>query len=117
MTGKAIHYTLLLGVPTYLHGLRSALIGACGYSLALSIILAVVFFVSHNVAQSKPVESPATRDVLFAPAPARDWGVQQVLSSCSWGGTVGNFFTGGLNLQARAPRRARTRMRAPPPAP
>jgi hypothetical protein len=29
----------------------------------------------------------------------RDWGVQQVLTSANWGGVVGNFFTGGLNLQ------------------
>lgn len=31
----------------------------------------------------------------------RDWGVQQVLTSANWGGVVGNFFTGGLNLQVR----------------
>ena len=29
----------------------------------------------------------------------RDWGVQQVLTSANWGGTIGNFMTGGLNLQ------------------
>jgi fatty acid desaturase len=29
----------------------------------------------------------------------RDWGVQQVLTSANWGGVIGNFFTGGLNLQ------------------
>jgi fatty acid desaturase len=29
----------------------------------------------------------------------RDWGVQQVLTSANWGGVVGNFMTGGLNLQ------------------
>lgn len=29
----------------------------------------------------------------------RDWGVQQVLTSANWGGAVGNFMTGGLNLQ------------------
>lgn len=31
----------------------------------------------------------------------RDWGVQQVLTSANWGGVIGNFFTGGLNLQVR----------------
>jgi fatty acid desaturase len=30
---------------------------------------------------------------------ARDWGMQQILTSANWGGAVGNFFTGGLNLQ------------------
>lgn len=29
----------------------------------------------------------------------RDWGEQQVLTSANWGGVVGNFMTGGLNLQ------------------
>ena len=29
----------------------------------------------------------------------RDWGVQQVLTSANWGGVIGNFMTGGLNLQ------------------
>lgn len=28
-------------------------------------------------------------------------GVAQVLTSANWGGVVGNFFTGGLNLQVR----------------
>jgi fatty acid desaturase (delta-4 desaturase) len=31
----------------------------------------------------------------------RDWGMQQVLTSANWGGVIGNFFTGGLNLQVR----------------
>jgi len=29
-------------------------------------------------------------------------GVQQVLTSANWGGVVGNFMTGGLNLQVIA---------------
>jgi acyl-lipid (7-3)-desaturase (Delta-4 desaturase) len=29
----------------------------------------------------------------------RDWGVQQVATSANWGGVIGNFMTGGLNLQ------------------
>jgi fatty acid desaturase (delta-4 desaturase) len=29
----------------------------------------------------------------------RDWGEQQVLTSANWGGVIGNFMTGGLNLQ------------------
>jgi fatty acid desaturase (delta-4 desaturase) len=29
--------------------------------------------------------------------------VQQVLTSANWGGVVGNFFTGGLNLQVIIP--------------
>lgn len=98
--GKAIHYSLLLAVPYALHGPAAALAGAAGYSITLSIILAMVFFVSHNVPESKPLPAGAdTREVLFKEVAERDWGVQQVLASCSWGCTVGNFFTGGLNLQ------------------
>jgi hypothetical protein len=40
--------------------------------------------------------------VLYTPLVERDWGVQQVLASANWGGVVGNFFTGGLNLQVQA---------------
>ena len=40
-----------------------------------------------------------TDDNLSQPYDARDWGVQQVLTSANWGGVVGNFMTGGLNLQ------------------
>ena len=29
----------------------------------------------------------------------RDWGEQQVLTSANWGGAIGHFMTGGLNLQ------------------
>jgi fatty acid desaturase (delta-4 desaturase) len=100
VAGKALHYALLLVLPWALHGAGAALAGAAGYSTTLSIILAVVFFVSHNVPESKPLPAGTdTREVLFGAVEERDWGVQQVLASCSWGARVGNFFTGGLNLQ------------------
>ena len=40
-----------------------------------------------------------THESLNEPFDSRDWGVQQVLTSANWGGVIGNFFTGGLNLQ------------------
>jgi len=44
--------------------------------------------------------SAADVSALLADDPVeRDWGVQQILTSSNWGGSVGNFFTGGLNLQ------------------
>ena len=113
-----------------------------------SIVLAATFSVSHNVPESKPLQSgeqaaawaaaawaaaapcllqqrlsaqapagptnprttacclpspprPAgpTADNLYTELAERDWGVQQILTSANWGGVVGNFFTGGLNLQ------------------
>jgi hypothetical protein len=195
LIGKAAHYGLLLAVPALLHGLPAALAGAAGYSVSLSIVLAVVFFVSHNMPENKPNLSGADEtkkvrpaqgclqhvfawvlaaetwlqecvlhtwhpavclsawgvlaqqcsrlvlnchqlvrmqphakgdmskgrhelcpsghcmyadwhvlcgcccQVLYTPLVERDWGVQQVLASANWGGVVGNFFTGGLNLQ------------------
>lgn len=40
-----------------------------------------------------------TNASLNEPYDRRDWGVQQVLTSANWGGVIGNFMTGGLNLQ------------------
>jgi acyl-lipid (7-3)-desaturase (Delta-4 desaturase) len=39
----------------------------------------------------------------MADIPQRDWALQQIQTSSNWGGVVGNFFTGGLNLQVRRP--------------
>ncbi len=64
-------------------------------------MLASTFAVSHNVPETKSLDPGPTRDNLDTPAVERDWGVQQVLTSANWGGLVGNFFTGGLNLQVR----------------
>jgi fatty acid desaturase (delta-4 desaturase) len=63
-------------------------------------VLASTFAVSHNVPESKPLGGPAVRAELYdTELAARDWGVQQIVTSANWGGAVGNFFTGGLNLQ------------------
>jgi fatty acid desaturase (delta-4 desaturase) len=97
--GKIAHYGLLVAVPWLLHGPAAALIGAVAYTFAQSIVLASTFAVSHNVPESKPLEDNATRAVLYKELAERDWGVQQVLTSANWGGPIGCFFTGGLNLQ------------------
>lgn len=68
-----------------------------------SIILASTFAVSHNVPETKPQEDNACRENLYHPIGERDWGVQQILTSANWGGVVGNFMTGGLNLQVSSP--------------
>ncbi len=64
-------------------------------------MLASTFAVSHNVPETKPLQAGAAQDSLAQNPGPRDWGVQQVVTSADWGGVVGNFFTGGLNLQAR----------------
>jgi fatty acid desaturase (delta-4 desaturase) len=101
LLGKAAHYSLLLVVPTLLHGWKAALVGAAAYSTSLSILLAMMFFVSHNVPENKPLPGGAddTKKVLLTELSQRDWCEQQVLASANWGGNIANFFTGGLNLQ------------------
>jgi fatty acid desaturase (delta-4 desaturase) len=44
-------------------------------------------------------DAAAVQATLDEEIDVRDWGVQQVLTSANWGGVIGNFFTGGLNLQ------------------
>ncbi|GIL65912.1 hypothetical protein Vafri_19551 [Volvox africanus] len=99
IAGKLAHYTLLYGLPAILHGPTAMLAGAAGYLFTQSIVLATTFAVSHNISETKSLDPGPTRDNLDQPAVERDWGVQQVLTSANWGGDVGNFFTGGLNLQ------------------
>lgn len=97
--GKIIHYGIIFGIPYYFHGLNAALIGCASYLFVQGVVLATTFAVSHNVPESKPVQSGPTQDLLYTDTLARDWGEQQILTSANWGGVIGNFFTGGLNLQ------------------
>jgi fatty acid desaturase (delta-4 desaturase) len=53
--------------------------------------LAAMFIVSHNVDETKFLANPDTAK--------KDWAVQQIETSTSWGGAIGSFFSGGLNLQ------------------
>jgi fatty acid desaturase (delta-4 desaturase) len=97
--GKFIHYGLLLGLPWLVHGGEAAIQGTIAYSIAQSIVLAATFAVSHNVPESKPLDAGPTADLLDTNIAERDWGAQQILTSANWGGVIGNFMTGGLNLQ------------------
>lgn len=101
LLGKAAHYSLIAVIPTLLHGWRAALVGAAAYSTSLSILLAMMFFVSHNVPENKALPGGVqdTKKVLLTELTERDWCEQQVLASANWGGHIANFFTGGLNLQ------------------
>lgn len=66
----------------------------------MGIVLSTTFAVSHNLEENKPAaEGSATTDAMLEDYASRDWALQQVLTSSNWGGNVGNFFTGGLNLQ------------------
>jgi hypothetical protein len=52
--------------------------------------------------RTPPKQNTPNRETLYdTELAARDWGVQQIVTSANWGGVIGNFFTGGLNLQVR----------------
>mmetsp|Transcript_11219 Transcript_11219/g.24171 ORF Transcript_11219/g.24171 Transcript_11219/m.24171 type:complete len:511 (+) Transcript_11219:159-1691(+) len=99
VAGKVAHYFLLFGLPWLLHGPSSALLGAVVYYATQGVVLGSTFAVSHNVPESKPLDEGPTKQNLAQDSTERDWGMQQILTSANWGGVVGNFFTGGLNLQ------------------
>ena len=61
---------------------------------------------SHNVSEVKPMAAGQARTSLLQDYDKRDWGVQQIVTSADWGGVIGNFFTGGLNLQVARPASA-----------
>ena len=90
--GKVVHFSLLL-LPALVHGWQAAAAGTAAFIAMQGIVLASTFAVSHNVEEAKRAAETS------GAAAERDWGRQQVLTSADWGGVVGNFFTGGLNLQ------------------
>lgn len=103
---KGAHFTLFLGLPLFLHGDPMIVlyfilfVGVGGFTLGLT------FLVSHNLEQVKPeMEQTGNEQKGIAVGAAdvnnvcSDWCKWQIETSASWGGAVGSFFTGGLNLQ------------------
>lgn len=90
--GKMAHFGLI-AAPALVHGWQAVALGYAGYLASLGVVLSSTFAVSHNVAEAKQ-EAETSGE-----AADRDWGRQQLMTSANWGGVVGNFFTGGLNLQ------------------
>lgn len=99
LLGKAAHYSLIYILPAMKFGWPTALIAGFSYQVAMSIVLAATFAVSHNLEENKPSTGEVATTSLLEDYRTRDWGVQQVITSSNWGGRVGNFMTGGLNLQ------------------
>jgi len=85
---KVVHFCWIVVLPYQIHGLEVMLypwmtcFGFGGW------LLSAMFIVSHNVDHTK-VNQIAKGD----------WARQQIETSTSWGGTVGSFLSGGLNLQ------------------
>merc|ERR1740130_655448 len=87
---KVIHFWGMVVLPYQLHGLSvmlypwMACFGFGGFALAS------MFIVSHNV-------DDVTRGT--PEGKTGDWARQQIETSTSWGGAIGSFMSGGLNLQ------------------
>lgn len=87
---KGLHFTWLFAIPLYLHGFHAMIypwMAAVGFG---GWLLSSMFIVSHNVDEVKYSNSIDNKG---------DWGLQQIETSTSWGGAIGSFFSGGLNLQ------------------
>lgn len=87
---KLVHYSWIIVLPLYMHGFQAMLcpwIAVFGFG---GWLLASMFIVSHNVDHVKYSNSMADKG---------DWALQQIETSTSWGGAIGSFFSGGLNLQ------------------
>jgi len=103
---KVVHFALFLGLPLWLHGNPMIFAYFWLFSAIGGFTLGLTFLVSHNLEQVKP-EMEATgkeqKGISTGAADVNnvcgDWCKWQIETSASWGGAVGSFFTGGLNLQ------------------
>jgi len=87
---KVIHFWWIVVIPFQIHGLNTMLypwMTAFGFG---GFMLAAMFIVSHNTDHVKEMEAPDING---------DWAKQQICTSTSWGGELGSFLSGGLNLQ------------------
>jgi len=106
---KAVHFSLFLGLPLWLHGDPWIIAYFFLFTAVGGFTLGLTFLVSHNLEQVKPEmdanvhQDTANRGILTGEQDANnicgDWCKWQIETSASWGGAVGSFFTGGLNLQ------------------
>lgn len=87
---KLVHFSWAYALPVAIHGVRRMILPWIVCFFVGSFTLSMTFIVSHNVEGSKEREALADKS---------DWAKYQIETSCSWGGRVGSFFTGGLNLQ------------------
>jgi len=88
---KVLHYSWFLVLPARIHGLLPMLLPWAAAMAVGSLALASMFIISHNLECAKEAEAPA-KD-------SGDWARYQIETSASWGGVIGSFCTGGLNLQ------------------
>jgi len=102
---KVVHVGLYLGLPMWLHGTAVGAPWVFAYFFLFTAVggftLGLTFLVSHNLEQVKPEMDG--KGIAVGDADANnvcsDWCKWQIETSASWGGAIGSFFTGGLNLQ------------------
>jgi fatty acid desaturase (delta-4 desaturase) len=88
---KFVHFSWFYFLPLFMHGWRAMLLPWASALFVGSFWLSALFIVSHNLEATKTAEAPL--------AGKGDWAQYQIETSASWGGAIGSFFTGGLNLQ------------------
>lgn len=87
---KVIHFWWIVVLPYQCHGINVMLYPWMACFGVGGFVLASMFIVSHNVDEAKLQNSPEVKGC---------WATLQILSSTSWGGVIGCFFSGGLSLQ------------------
>lgn len=88
---KVVHLSWFYVLPACIHGPGKMLLPWFTTLSVGSFWLSALFIVSHNLVSCKQSEAPA--------AASGDWARYQIETSSSWGGEIGSFLTGGLNLQ------------------
>lgn len=103
---KAAHFGIYLALPLWLHQNPMVIAYFFLFTAVGGFTLGVTFLVSHNLESVKPeMEASGDKQTGIAVGAADvnnvcgDWCKWQIETSASWGGAIGSFFTGGLNLQ------------------
>eukprot|EP00812_Abedinium_dasypus_P011815 NODE_535_length_1494_cov_297.237665.p2 GENE.NODE_535_length_1494_cov_297.237665~~NODE_535_length_1494_cov_297.237665.p2 ORF type:complete len:291 (+),score=81.88 NODE_535_length_1494_cov_297.237665:213-1085(+) len=87
---KVLHFWWIVVLPYQYHGF-DVMLGPWMVCFGFGgVALSCMFIVSHNVDEAKHVARAEQ---------GGDWARQQIETSTSWGGVIGSFMTGGLNLQ------------------
>ncbi len=94
--GKAVFFTLALGIPLLFHPWWAVLAVYAGASIVQGIVLSVVFQLAHCVEETRfPLPDPATHRL------ADSWAVHQVQTTVDFSQNNHplTWFVGGLNFQ------------------
>jgi fatty acid desaturase (delta-4 desaturase) len=92
---KVVHFFWIVVVPFQIHGFSTMIVPWCTVFGFGGFMLSAMFIVSHNVDEAK-VNAITIKE---AEAGKGDWAKTQIETSTSWGGAIGSFMSGGLNLQ------------------